>query len=319
MICMRKLTYLFIGVIFLINSYSYSQNIQAEEKKLFTDSLGNIFVNTQLDFYIFLSEEDKAEDKLLLESNSLENSINFSQHGSHTLVHKEPGTKNSISYEIFADGIAPVTSVDFSEGLVMRYENRHYCDSLSVLSFNTQDKHSGISHTYYSINNKEYIKWNKQPLRLHDEMDLILKFYSVDNVGNLESEKSIRIIYDTESIISLEKIYFELNSANLNEKSIEQLDELAKSLKEFPELRIVLMSHTDARGTSSYNLRLSKMRAESVKSYLVSKGISPSRLEAKGYGDTMILNECKRGVECTEEEHKINRRTEFKILPFKHQ
>ena len=73
-------------------------------------------------------------------------------------------------------------------------------------------------------------------------------------------------------------------------------------------------SHTDSRGSDSYNQTLSQERAESTVSYLVSLGIDSRRLVAKGYGETRLKNECEDGVTCTEEEHQLNRRTTFKVL-----
>src|SRR5690606_27985173 len=64
----------------------------------------------------------------------------------------------------------------------------------------------------------------------------------------------------------------------------------------------------------SYNLDLSQRRANSAKNYLVNRGIASDRIEAVGYGETQILNHCTNGVNCSEAEHQLNRRTEFKII-----
>jgi outer membrane protein OmpA-like peptidoglycan-associated protein len=85
-------------------------------------------------------------------------------------------------------------------------------------------------------------------------------------------------------------------------------------LKKYPDMKIELSSHTDARGKDDYNMDLSQKRAESAKTWIVAKGISADRIVAKGYGESKLLNRCTNGVECTEEEHQLNRRTEFKIL-----
>ena len=77
---------------------------------------------------------------------------------------------------------------------------------------------------------------------------------------------------------------------------------------------IEIGAHTDASGPSGYNLELSERRAKAVKRYLEKKGISASRLVAKGYGETQLLNKCKDGVRCSKDEHAINRRTEFKVI-----
>jgi outer membrane protein OmpA-like peptidoglycan-associated protein len=75
-----------------------------------------------------------------------------------------------------------------------------------------------------------------------------------------------------------------------------------------------LSSHTDCRGTDTYNQDLSFRRAKSAKNYLVSKGIKASRIKIMGYGETKPVNKCVDGVSCTDEEYQANRRTEFKVI-----
>ncbi|REK34351.1 MAG: OmpA family protein, partial [Bacteroidetes bacterium] len=67
------------------------------------------------------------------------------------------------------------------------------------------------------------------------------------------------------------------------------------------------------RADDRYNMILSQRRAESAVNYIVSRGIDASRITAKGYGETMLVNECANKVNCTEEQHQANRRTEFKV------
>lgn len=93
-----------------------------------------------------------------------------------------------------------------------------------------------------------------------------------------------------------------------------ELDRLVAFLNENPKIRIELSSHTDSRGNNNYNLNLSQRRAKSAVNYLISKGISSSRLEAKGYGETRLTNRCADDVSCSEAEHQANRRTEIQII-----
>lgn len=116
------------------------------------------------------------------------------------------------------------------------------------------------------------------------------------------------------TVVRLDNIYYDYNKASLRPESQQELDKLVKILNDNPSMVIELSSHTDARGTDAYNLSLSKRRAQSAVNYLLERGIAKSRLQPKGYGESMLLNRCKNNVECTEEEHQLNRRTEFKIL-----
>jgi peptidoglycan-associated lipoprotein len=108
----------------------------------------------------------------------------------------------------------------------------------------------------------------------------------------------------------LENIYYDLNKFNIRSDAAEELDKLVTILKDNPTLKIELSSHTDARDTDSYNLKLSQNRAKSAVDYIISKGIDAERLTARGYGETKLIVKQAR----TEEEHQRNRRTEFKVL-----
>jgi len=85
-------------------------------------------------------------------------------------------------------------------------------------------------------------------------------------------------------------------------------------MNKYPQLNINIESHTDSRGNDNYNMLLSDKRAQSTLEWLVSKGIDRSRLSAKGFGESQLLNECSNGVECTEEAHQLNRRSMFLMV-----
>ncbi len=87
-----------------------------------------------------------------------------------------------------------------------------------------------------------------------------------------------------------------------------------KFLKDNPELKIEIDSHTDSRGSAANNLKLSQARAQEVVNYLQKNGIDKARLIAKGYGATRLVNGCKVGVKCTDAQNEQNRRTEFKVI-----
>ena len=82
-------------------------------------------------------------------------------------------------------------------------------------------------------------------------------------------------------------------------------------MKEYPNMKIDVRSFTDSRGKDAYNMKLSERRAKATAGWIVSQGINSSRVKFKGYGETRLLNDCVNGVKCTEEEHAINRRSEF--------
>lgn len=112
-------------------------------------------------------------------------------------------------------------------------------------------------------------------------------------------------------------IYYDLDKSDIRNDAAEELDKIVQFLKDNEQVVMELGSHTDARATAAYNLKLSQRRAESAVRYIVSKGIEPDRIKAKGYGETQLINECADGVNCSEEMHQQNRRTEFVITDLK--
>jgi len=110
------------------------------------------------------------------------------------------------------------------------------------------------------------------------------------------------------------KVYFAFDKWDLNASSVAELDRLAKEMQANPSVDLEMKSHTDSRGPASYNMKLSEKRGKSVLDYLTSKGISASRVNAQAFGETQLVNKCKDGVKCTEDEHKLNRRTETLVI-----
>ncbi|MDP4185274.1 MAG: OmpA family protein [Bacteroidota bacterium] len=112
----------------------------------------------------------------------------------------------------------------------------------------------------------------------------------------------------------VENIYYDFNKWNIRPDAASELNKTIAFLKEYPQIRVELGSHTDCRGTSPYNMVLSQHRADAAVKYIVDHGISKSRIEAKGYGETCPVNRSKDGVLCSEAEYQANRRTELKVL-----
>ncbi len=116
------------------------------------------------------------------------------------------------------------------------------------------------------------------------------------------------------SIFKINTIYYDLNKSNIRGDAAPELDKVVQALNDNPTVKIELGSHTDSRSSAQYNQALSQRRADAAIKYIISKGIDPARLRAKGYGESQLVNKCADGVACTEEEHQQNRRTEFKVF-----
>lgn len=119
---------------------------------------------------------------------------------------------------------------------------------------------------------------------------------------------------DCGKAIKLQNIHYDLDKDFIREDAKPELNRLAQFMTDNPDINIELSSHTDSRASSSYNQNLSQRRADRAVDYLISLGVSGSRLIGTGYGETKLLNECADGVQCSEEKHQENRRTEFKVI-----
>ncbi len=138
----------------------------------------------------------------------------------------------------------------------------------------------------------------------------VIQFRTTDTLKKIQEKIEIR---KTPALITmrLDNILYAYNSFGLSIEGKSELDTLATFLKENSEVNMEISSHTDSRGKAQYNMELSKKRSESCLNYIVAKGIARERMTVTNYGETKLLNQCADGVECSEELHKINRRTEF--------
>jgi outer membrane protein OmpA-like peptidoglycan-associated protein len=116
-------------------------------------------------------------------------------------------------------------------------------------------------------------------------------------------------------LLKLNPIYFESKSAKVTALAAVELDKIVAVMVSNPTMVISLMSFCDSRGKDMDNMVLSEARAKSCAAYVIAKSkTEPARVTYKGYGETRLLNGCSNGVPCSDEEHAINRRTEFVIL-----
>lgn len=115
--------------------------------------------------------------------------------------------------------------------------------------------------------------------------------------------------------INVNPIFFNYDKFDITPQAATELDKVVFVMEKFPNVKIKIESHTDARGKDSYNAKLSDDRAKSTQTYIISKGIDATRIEsAIGYGESRLTNQCKDGVKCSEEEHFKNRRSDFIII-----
>lgn len=118
---------------------------------------------------------------------------------------------------------------------------------------------------------------------------------------------------DLGKCFGIKMIYFDLDKSNIRTEAAFDLEKILDVLNQNPNMKLDIRSHTDSRETFKYNEALSERRSKATIQWLVKNGIVSSRLTGKGYGETELVNKCSDGVPCTEEEHQMNRRSEFII------
>jgi outer membrane protein OmpA-like peptidoglycan-associated protein len=144
----------------------------------------------------------------------------------------------------------------------------------------------------------------------------LFKFDSLNKQNDLSIPRDLLLDkIEVNKAYRLETIYYDFDKWNIRKDAQPSLDKLVTLMRE-NQITIELGSHTDCRGSVEYNHVLSQKRAESAVRYIANHGIGYNRITAKGYGKSQLLNKCNcaANVHCTEAEHQLNRRTEFKIL-----
>jgi outer membrane protein OmpA-like peptidoglycan-associated protein/tetratricopeptide (TPR) repeat protein len=156
-----------------------------------------------------------------------------------------------------------------------------------------------------------------------EKVEYITKELSV-TIGKLTGKTSLPIALekstckvtigdDLGKCFGIKMIYFDLDKYDIRTEAALDLEKILDVLNSNPTMKLDIRSHTDSRATHAYNQALSNRRARSTIDWLVKNGVAKNRLTGKGYGETQLVNKCSDGVQCTEEEHQMNRRSEFII------
>lgn len=142
----------------------------------------------------------------------------------------------------------------------------------------------------------------------------------INELINMDIGK-VMVGVDLAKMIDLKPIYFDLGKSKVTPQAAKELDKVVAVMKEYPGMTVELGSHSDCRGAAKANLALSMARAKASATYIASKGIPRTRITGKGYGESKLLNGCacegKLTSNCTEDDHSVNRRTEFIVTKFK--
>ncbi|UQD56009.1 OmpA family protein [Flavobacterium sp. K5-23] len=138
----------------------------------------------------------------------------------------------------------------------------------------------------------------------------IKKKEKVDRI--VAAEKDV-VKVKNQLVIKTDPIYFDYDLWYIRKESKPILNRVIELMKKYPEMVVEIGSHTDNRGNGKYNMNLSSNRAQSTREYFINQGVPEKRIFAKGYGETVQIIKCEPSESCIEEQHELNRRSEFVI------
>lgn len=178
-------------------------------------------------------------------------------------------------------------------------------------------KNDGYSfNTEYQCGETYRLKIEKEGYITQEETVVLGTVTGVTEKTIVLERKKVEVKKDDDlfKVLKLNPIYFDLDKHNIRPDAALELAKVVEVLKDYPRMKIDIRSHTDSRASDDYNMKLSERRAKSTAEWIIDQGIDVSRVVYKGYGETQLVNRCKNGVKCSEEEHEENRRSEFIVL-----
>jgi outer membrane protein OmpA-like peptidoglycan-associated protein/tetratricopeptide (TPR) repeat protein len=186
-------------------------------------------------------------------------------------------------------------------------------NSSNMLLTETYAKEGGFSLNQVPLDSIYFIQ-----VDIKDALKMTSTYHGFEKEGMLKSKGLWKFDFTeveaAEKTITLSNIYYRFDSYTLSPESTESLDNLYGFLRQNPNQKIKVLAHTDSRGLGAYNEQLSNLRAREVVRDLIRRGIDPDRLSYEGRGESQLVNECKDGTYCTNDEHAKNRRTEFVLI-----
>ncbi|BDD11001.1 cell envelope biogenesis protein OmpA [Fulvitalea axinellae] len=237
----------------------------------------------------------------------------------YTFINTDPNRK-TVNYFLNGQVLASENGPDTPEPTLADSEVTLFSSTGEVLGKATSDKDGKFRFRVYPEEEYQLMAIKTDYLTGRSNFSMIGKTVPQEQLVKQVTEKeySTRIYLNKLEInksIVLENIYYDFDKSDIRPDAAIELDKLVDILKDNPKIKIELSSHTDSKGEADYNLDLSQRRAESAVSYIITKGIDPNRIVAKGYGESVPIaaNTNPDGSDNPEGRQK-NRRTEFKVI-----
>lgn len=273
-----------------INSNSYAK----------PTNLSNI-INSNLDDFAFIINEEKEIGYFSSNrgnNNGIDNIYSFTQLKKYYV---KGIVKNKTNNDILPN--ATVTLIDSNNNTISKIVVGD--DAAYELEINPNSAYSIVgSKKYYNPSTVEFSADAEG--NINKDIVLLLESYE-------DAEKKV-IVENGKIQIKINPIYFDSNKWNIRNDAALELNSVVDIMNKYPSMKIEIEAHTDSWGKADYNLMLSDKRANSVREYLISKGIPTENLKSVGYGESQPVFTCEKPGTCTRKQYGLNRRCEFVIL-----
>ena len=313
-------------------------NTEAHESFPYINEEGDLFFSSNgkaglggLDVYVVRSLESKMEKNQPLGTENLGKPINSSKDDFG--YYENLGTREGFftSNRDGGKGDDDIYSFEVPqceqtvEGTVKDKKTLELISGANVILYNRQGEELQTTTTTedgtykFEIEcDEEYLVRGEKELYISDEKRFVTPRSSQELVVDLLLDKDEVAIAEATNLrdaLNLNPIYFDFDKSNIRPDAEVELQKVIAVLQQYPQISIDVRSHTDSRASKEYNMSLSQRRNDATKKYIIEVGgIDASRVTGKGYGESQLINECSDGVECTEEQHQDNRRSDFIIV-----
>ena len=210
------------------------------------------------------------------------------------------------------------------KGIVTNFETNQILDNAKITLFdeNFIKLQETICDTngFYTFNvecgKKYYVRAEKEEFETKESAIIVPKTSGKTNLPLAVSKKvkEIKVGTDLSKTFDIKIIYFDLDKSIIRSDAAVDIAKIIQVMKDYPAMKVDVRSHTDSRQTFKYNESLSNRRVKATIAWMIKNGIDKDRISGRGYGEIQLINNCADGVECSEMEHQLNRRSEFIIV-----
>ncbi len=206
-------------------------------------------------------------------------------------------------------------------GAVKEKDGKGFIEGMTVSLVNTSSFHSETQQTGESGDLRFRLQPNEE-FEVHFEKEgYFSQSVPISTAGMKQGVIDLNSVRDLafENVevgrpIPFKYVNWKDGRANLDPVAKAELELLVERMIVNPRIEIEIAVHSDARGNANEKLKQTQKQADTIMEYLRNKGVPKDRMSAKGYGSTQVLNHCLPGISCSDEEHAVNRRSEYTVV-----